>query len=62
MSFFRFPHTPHLAWLGPGQPRDDKVLSPIETRAFLTGDVVVEEKVDGASANSRIMARMSGST
>lgn len=49
MSFFRFPHTPHLAWLGPGQPRDDKVLSPIEARAFLTDDVVVEEKVDGAN-------------
>jgi hypothetical protein len=25
-SFFKFPHTPHLLWLGPGTPRDDKVL------------------------------------
>ncbi|WP_337171916.1 RNA ligase family protein [Gemmatimonas aurantiaca] len=49
MSFFRFPHTPHLTWLGPGQPRDDKVLSPMEAREFLAGDVVVEEKVDGAN-------------
>ncbi|MGV3590570.1 MAG: DNA ligase, partial [Gammaproteobacteria bacterium] len=27
-EFFRFPHTPHIAWLGAGMPRDDKVLAP----------------------------------
>jgi len=48
-SFFRFPHTPHLAWLGPGAPRDDKVLAPDEAASLLTGDVVVEEKLDGAN-------------
>lgn len=48
-DFFRFPHTPHLAWLGPGTPREDKVLSPAEARALLAGDVVVEEKLDGAN-------------
>lgn len=48
-DFFRFPHTPHLAWLGPGQPRDDKVLSPDEALAFLDGEIVVEEKIDGAN-------------
>lgn len=48
-DFFRFPHTPHLAWLGEGSPRDDKVLSPNEVTALLTGDVVVEEKLDGAN-------------
>jgi len=48
-DFFRFPHTPHLAWLGSGQPRDDKVLSPEEARDFLDGEVVVEEKIDGAN-------------
>ena len=47
--FFRFPHTPHLAWLGEGSPRDDKVLSPNEVTGLLAGDVVVEEKLDGAS-------------
>ena len=26
-DFFRFPSTPHIAWLGTGMPRDDKVLS-----------------------------------
>jgi len=48
-KFFRFPHTPHLAWLGEGTPRDDKVLPPAEARSLLTGDVVVEEKLDGAN-------------
>ncbi len=48
-DFFRFPHTPHLAWLGEGSPRDDKVLSPNEVTGLLAGDVVVEEKLDGAN-------------
>jgi len=48
-SFFRFPHTPHLAWLGPGAPRDDKVLAAKEATALLAGEVVVEEKLDGAN-------------
>lgn len=48
-QFFRFPHTPHLAWLGEGQPRDDKVLSPAEAKEVLGGEVTVEEKVDGAN-------------
>ncbi len=48
-DFFRFPHTPHLAWLGQENPRDDKVLSPTEVQTLLAGDVVVEEKLDGAN-------------
>ena len=48
-DFFRFPHTPHLAWLGEGIPRDDKVLSPNEVTILLAGDVMVEEKLDGAN-------------
>ena len=48
-AFFRFPHTPHLVWLGQGQPRDDKVLTFAEARALLAGRVVVEEKLDGAN-------------
>ena len=48
-DFHRFPHTPHVAWLGEGQPRDDKVLAPHEARALLSHEVVVEEKVDGAN-------------
>lgn len=49
IDFFRFPHTPHLAWLGQGSPRDDKVLSPHEVTALLSAEVVVEEKLDGAN-------------
>ena len=48
-EFFRFPHTPHLDWLGPGAPRDDKVLTPAEVRELLNGEAVVEEKIDGAN-------------
>lgn len=48
-DFFRFPHTPHLVWLGQGIPRDDKVLSPEEAEALLAAEVVVEEKIDGAN-------------
>ena len=49
MDFFRFPHTPHLAWLGKERPRADKVLSPDEVQEVLTHDLTVEEKVDGAN-------------
>jgi ATP-dependent RNA circularization protein (DNA/RNA ligase family) len=48
-NFFRFPHTPHVAWLGEGMPRDDKVLAPHEVKALLSGSVQVEEKLDGAN-------------
>ncbi len=48
-QFFRFPQTPHLAWLGEGAPRDDKLLPPREADDLLKGDVVVEEKLDGAN-------------
>lgn len=48
-DFFRFPHTPHIAWLGDESPRDDKVLAPEEVTALLSGSVVVEEKLDGAN-------------
>jgi ATP-dependent RNA circularization protein (DNA/RNA ligase family) len=48
-EFFRFPHIQHIAWLGAGAPRDDKVLAPDELHALLDGPVVVEEKLDGAN-------------
>lgn len=48
-AFHKFPHTPHLLWLGEGIPREDKILSTGEARAFLDGPVIVEEKVDGAN-------------
>lgn len=48
-DFFRFPHTPHLAWLAAGSPREDKVLSSAEADSFLADQVSVEEKMDGAN-------------
>ena len=48
-EFFRFPHTPHIAWLASGSPRDDKVLSLEDAEILLAGEVVIEEKIDGAN-------------
>jgi ATP-dependent RNA circularization protein (DNA/RNA ligase family) len=48
-EFVRFPHTPHLAWLGSEAPRDDKLLSSDQMTALLSADIVVEEKLDGAN-------------
>ena len=49
-SFFRFPSTPHLAWLGRlAVPREDKVLGRQDATILLSGEVVVEEKLDGAN-------------
>jgi hypothetical protein len=47
--FFKFPHTPHLLWLGKTPCREDKVFSTEEARAFIDGETTVEEKVDGAN-------------
>lgn len=55
-EFFRFPHTPHLLWLGKDQPRDDKVLSPVEAGALLRQYVMVEEKIDGANVGLSVDA------
>ena len=48
-SFFKFPRTPHVAWLSDGPLRDDKLLSPTEAEGFLSGPLIIEEKVDGAN-------------
>jgi len=48
-DFFRFPHTPHIIWLGKDTPRDDKVLTSAEVQALLAEEVMVEEKMDGAN-------------
>ena len=66
VNFFRFPHTPHIAWLAKGTPRDDKVLSVQEARKLLSASVVVEEKLDGANlgfsldAHGRMQAQNRG--
>lgn len=48
-DFFKFPHTPHLVWLSAGIARVDKVFSAADVDAFLSGEIIVEEKVDGAN-------------
>jgi ATP-dependent RNA circularization protein (DNA/RNA ligase family) len=48
-AFHKFPHTPHLLWLGEGSPREDKLMSGVDAASFLRQEVVVEEKVDGAN-------------
>lgn len=48
-DFFRFPRISHLAALGTEINRDDKVLSAQEADALLSGEVVIEEKLDGAN-------------
>lgn len=48
-DFFRFPSTPHIAWLGQDLPRDDKLMSASEVNKLLSDKVVVEEKLDGAN-------------
>jgi ATP-dependent RNA circularization protein (DNA/RNA ligase family) len=55
-TFFRFPHTPHLAWLGNTPPRDDKLLSRIEVEELLAYPVTVEEKLDGANLGISVSA------
>lgn len=66
-SYFRFPSTPHLAWLGQTTvPRNDKLLSASDQQALLAGEVLVEEKIDGAniglslSENGTLLAQNRG--
>jgi hypothetical protein len=47
--FYKFPHTPHMLWLGKTPCREDKVFSPEEARAFVECDLTVEEKLDGTN-------------
>lgn len=54
-DFFRLSSTPHIAWRAKdGMPRDDKVLSPAEAQALLSGDGVVEEMLDGLPTVPRV--------
>ncbi|MEZ7138038.1 RNA ligase family protein [Komagataeibacter sp. SM21] len=66
-TFFRFPSTPHLAWLSHNPaPREDKFLSSSEALSLLAGEVEVEEKIDGAniglslSADGKILVQNRG--
>jgi ATP-dependent RNA circularization protein (DNA/RNA ligase family) len=65
-DFCKFPSTPHLATMPGVDIRGDKVLTESERDAFLTHEVTVEEKVDGANlgisfdANGSIRAQNRG--
>ena len=48
-DFFRFPHTPHIEWLGEGSPRGDKLLPVPLVEKMLESNLTIEEKVDGAN-------------
>lgn len=48
-AFFKFPPTPHLAALGEFDPREDKLFTKDESSTFLSGPLIVEEKIDGAN-------------
>ena len=54
-GFHKFPHTPHLLWLGAGTPRDDKILTPAQASEFLSGEVIVEEKIEGREVTVGIL-------
>lgn len=49
-----------MAWLGPGSPRSDKVLSPLEASKFLNSPLVVEEKVDGTNVGISLASPSEG--
>jgi ATP-dependent RNA circularization protein (DNA/RNA ligase family) len=65
-DFFKFPSTPHLATIPGVDIRGDKILTESERDEFLTHEVTVEEKVDGANlglsfdANGNIRAQNRG--
>ncbi|OIQ01226.1 MAG: DNA ligase [Syntrophobacteraceae bacterium CG2_30_61_12] len=48
-DFFKFPSTPHLATMPGIDIRGDKVLTESERDEFMTHELIVEEKVDGAN-------------
>lgn len=56
VDFFRFPHTPHLVWLGKATARDDKVLPLANVTVLLSDEIVVEEKLDGANLGLSLSA------
>lgn len=48
-DFFKFPSTVHLAFLDDSSCRADKCMTQQEREAFLSHEIVVEEKIDGAN-------------
>jgi len=48
-EFHKFTRTPHLTVLGDVDIRDDKLMSEFDRNKFLSHEVVIEEKIDGAN-------------
>ncbi len=48
-GFVKYTRIPHLSWTGAGKPRGDRLMGEKDRREFLDGELVVEEKVDGAN-------------
>lgn len=48
-KFFKFPSTPHLTLLDCASVREDKVFTAAQQREFLSHEILVEEKLDGAN-------------
>ena len=48
-DFIKFPSTPHLSTIGSISIRDDKLLTTRQRDEFLSHELVVEEKIDGAN-------------
>lgn len=48
-EFFKFPRTPHLFCSPREAVRGDHVFSEAEREAFLSGEILIEEKMDGAN-------------
>lgn len=48
-DFFKFPSTLHLAALRNNDVRDDKCFSDVERELFLSHEITIEEKIDGAN-------------
>lgn len=48
-NFIKFPSTPHLTTLPGVEVRDDKVFNTAEREDFLSHELRIEEKVDGAN-------------
>lgn len=53
MNFFKFPQTPHIYNLG-SVTRDDSLLDSGDINKFLTNEVTIEEKIDGANLGLRM--------
>ena len=58
MDFHKFPRTPHIYNLG-SATRADLLLDKTDADIFLTNEITIEEKIDGANLGLRMTAKSS---